>query len=171
MKQNEMCKKIIVIAIALLMTLEVSAQDMSGWRSPTNDELGDISWRKDDPALYLKGTGDFDGDGKQDSVSILVNDKENKMGLFVHLSSKPGKSIRLTEFEGKSWIQTRGVRIAPPGKYETACGKGYWECQKGEPGSLDLKLPAIDFFKEGSANHFFIWDKKARQFKSIDMSD
>ncbi len=172
MRQYAMCETIIVIAFALLMSLEVSAQEISGWRSPTKADLGDeIGWRKEDPALYLAGSADFDGDGKQDSVCLLVNDKENRMGLFVQLSKQPRKKIQLTEFEDKSWLKVMGVRIALPGKYKTACGKGYWACKKGEPESLNLKLPAIDYFQEGSANSFFIWDKKTRQFRRIWMSD
>jgi len=93
------------------------------------------------------------------------------MALYVELSSKPGQKIKLDEFDDKAWITVMGVTIAKPGKYKTACGKGYFECEKGEPAELNLKLPAIDYFKEGSANSFFIWDKKAKQFKRIWMSD
>jgi hypothetical protein len=165
-------KTIIVCAFALLLPFSVLAQEMSGWRVPTKAELADdTGWRKDDKALYLTAKADFDGDGKQDKVILLINDKKNKMGLFVELSSQPGKKIKLDEMDDKVWIQVMGVTVAKPGKYKTACGKGYWACEKGEPASLNLKLPAIDYFKEGSANSFFIWDKTTMQFKRIWISD
>ncbi len=154
------------------MPLGVSAQDNSGWRPPTKADLGDdIAWREKDPSLYLTAVGDFDGDGKQDSVSLLVNDKQDKMGLFIQLGSRPGKKIELTSFKYNSRVGLMGVRIAQPGKYRTACGKGYWACQKGEPEELNLELPAINFFKEESRNSFFVWNKKTRKFQRIWITD
>jgi hypothetical protein len=85
--------------------------------------------------------------------------------------ANPVKRIKLDEIDDKSWIDVMGVRIAKLGKYKTAFGKGYWDCKEGEPEALNVKLPAIDYFKEGSANSFFIWDNKTRQFKRIWMSD
>jgi hypothetical protein len=171
-EKNIMNTAIFVCVFALLMPFTISAQDMSDWRVPTKAELADeTGWRKDDKTLYLTAEADFDGDGKQDNVSLLVNDKKNSMGLFVELSSQPGKKIKLDEIDDKSWIQVMGVTVAKPGKYKTACGKGYWACEDGEPAVLNLKLPAIDYFKEGSANSFFIWDKKTKQFKRIWISD
>jgi len=115
---------------------------------------------------------DFDGDGKQDVARLLINGKENKMGLFVKLSSRPdGKEIKLEEFDDKSWIEVMGISVVKPGNYRTACGKGYFECKKGEPETLKLKQPAIDFFKFGSANSFFVWDGKDKRFHKIWMSD
>jgi hypothetical protein len=165
-------KTIILSVVVLMMPCALSAQDMSVWRTPAKSELTDASdWRKEDPELYLTAKADFDGDGKEDTARLMINAKENKMGLFVELGSHHGKKIRLDEIDGKSWIDVIGITVAKPGKYKTACGKGYWDCKKDEPEALNLKLPAIDYFKEGSANSFFIWDKKTKQFKRIWMSD
>lgn len=172
MSKIKIYKTTIVSAVALLIPLALSAQNMSEWRTPTKSELVDeTGWRKEDPNLYLAAKADFDGDGKQDVANLLINDKENKMGLFVELSSQPGRKIKLDEIINKSWIEVMGVTIAKPGKYKTACGKGYLDCQKGEPETLNLKLSAIDYFKEGSANSFFIWDTKKKKFNRIWMSD
>jgi len=172
MSANKIYKIIILSAVALMIPIALSAQDLSGWRTPNKSELTiDSSLRKEGAISLLTAKADFDGDGKQDEASLLINDKENKMGLFVELSSQPGKKIKLDEIDNKSWIEVMGITVAKPGKYKTACGKGYFDCQKGEPEELNLKLPAIDYFKEGSANSFFIWDKKTKQFKRIWMSD
>ncbi len=128
-----------------------------------------LGWRQSDKALYLTAKADFDGDGKQDTVRLLINDKKNKIGLFVELSSKPDET-QLAE-DDKTAIQVMGVTIAMPGKYKTACGKEYWACEKNEPAALNLKYPAIDYFKKESANSFFIWNKKAKQFERVWMSD
>jgi hypothetical protein len=161
---------IIISAITLLLPFNVMAQHTPDWRVPTKSDFADESgWRQNDKTLYLTVKADFDGDGKQDNVSLLINDKKNKMGLFAELSSLPDK-IKLAE-DDKTVIQIMGVTVAMPGKYKTACGKGYWACEKGEPATLNLKLPAIDYFKEESANSFFIWNKKTKQFERVWMSD
>jgi hypothetical protein len=172
MSKKKIYKKLCMGAFVLLIPLALSAQNIAGWRPPTQFELADhLGWRKEDPNFYIKAKADFDGDGKEDEARLLINDKENKMGLFVELSSRPGKTMKLDEFDDKSWIEVMGIMVAKPGKYKTACGKGYVDCQKGEPQELHLKLPAIDYFKEGSANSFFIWENKTKQFKRIWMSD
>jgi hypothetical protein len=170
MKRNKL--KLFVVALVLLLPLELLAQDSTGWRKPENKELGnDYSWRKEDPNLYLTAKADFDDDGKEDMAFLLINVKQNKMGLFVELTSRPGKKMKLDESDDKSWIEVMGIAVAKPGKYKTACGKGYFDCEKGEPKELSLKLTAIDYFKEGSANSFFIWDTKKKKFNRIWMSD
>jgi hypothetical protein len=92
MSNNKMYKNVIVSAFALLMPLDISAQDMSGWCAPTIAELADeTGWRKENTAFYSTAKADFDGDGKQDEVSLLIIDKQNEMVLFVELGSQPGK--------------------------------------------------------------------------------
>ncbi|HXX35768.1 MAG TPA: hypothetical protein VEM15_14965, partial [Thermodesulfobacteriota bacterium] len=128
-------------------------------------------WRREDPNLYLTAKADFDGDGKEDEAFLLINVNENKIGLFVQLSSYPEKKIQLDEIQNRAWLDVMGVTVVKPGNYKTACGKGYWACEKDEPPALNLKLAAIDYFKEGSANSFFVWDVKKKKFNRIWMSD
>jgi hypothetical protein len=154
------------------MPIALSAQDISGWRAPTTSELSDdFAWRKENANLYLKAKADFDGDGKEDEASLLINDKENKMGLFVTLFSQGKKSILLETIKDKKNIIGMGIKSAKSGKYKTACGKGYWDCKKGEPAELNLRMPAMDLFQYESANSFFVWDSKIKKFKRIWMSD
>jgi len=170
MKVNEL--PLSLVAFFLLFALESSAQHSTAWRRPNIKDLGDdYGWRKEDPNLYLTARADFDGDGKEDETFLLVNDKESKMGLFAQLSSLPGKKIKLDESDHKSWIEVMGIAVVKPGNYKTACGKGYWTCEKDEPAALNLNLPAINYFKESSANSFFVWDTKKKKFSRIWMSD
>jgi hypothetical protein len=173
MSKKEIYRALCLACFALLIPLALSAKDNSGWRTPGQSELkDDLGWRKEDPNRYLVVRADFDGDGKQDVARLLINDKDNKMGLFVKLSSLlDKKEIKLEEFDDKSWIEVMGISVVKPGNYRTACGKGYFECKKGEPETLSLKRPAIDFFKFGSANSFFFWDGKSKRFRKIWMSD
>ena len=173
LSENQKYKTFFVSVFAILIPLIVSAQDKSGWRAPTQSELSDsLGWRKKDPDLYLAAKSDFDGDGKEDIARLFINDKRNKMGLFVTLSSlKKPEPLLLEAIDDKQTIEVMGIEVAKPGTYKTACGKGYWACKKGESAVLKLENPAIDFFRFESANSYFVWDKKTKQFKKIWMSD
>ncbi len=168
-----MHKTLCIVAFVLLVSPALSAMDISGWRAPTQSELVEnLGWRKEDPNLYITAEADFDGDGKDDEARLLINDKENKMGLFVTLSSRKREGPLLLEtIDGKRTIKVMGIEVAKPGTYKTACGKGYWACKKDESSELRLTTPAIDFFTFESASSYFIWDTKTKKFKRIWMSD
>ncbi len=173
MSKEKTNKAICISLLMLLIPLYLAARDNAEWRSPTQADLGDdFGWRKENSDLYLTAKADFDGDGKEDEARLLVNDKENKMGLFVTLSSqKRGDPLLLDAIDLKQRIQAMGIEVAKPGTYKTACGKGYWTCEKGEPAVLRLKSPAINFFRYESGNSYFIWHNKTKKFKRIWMSD
>ncbi len=172
MSRNKIYKTLYTVLLVLLIPLVPSAGNISGWRSPTQSELADsLSWRKDNPNLYLSAKADFDGDGIEDEASLLIIDKENKIGLFVSLFSEGKKSILLQTIDDKRKIIGMGIKAAQPGKYKAACGKGYWDCKKGESVELNLKMPAIDLFQRESASSFFVWNNKIKKFKRIWMSD
>jgi len=161
------------IVFLFLIPLTVLANDMASWRAPDEAELGqNSSWRKESPDLYLMAKADFDGDGKEDVACLLVNDKKDKMGLFVILSSrKKAEPLLLEEMDHKNTIEIMGIEVAKTGTYKTACGKGYWTCKKGEVPRIRLHRPAIDFFRFESANSYFIWRASKKKFERIWMSD
>jgi hypothetical protein len=148
-----------------------------GWRYPTAEELSDEPERKDSPTKYIKAVADFNGDGIDDEAYLLKSTKFSGEGLLVRLSDKR-KGYRWLTLDTTDWGKEypkvnlgMGVAIAKPGKYKTACGKGYGDCEKGEPEVLKLNRPAIDYFKFESANSFFFWDDKTHKFKRIWISD
>lgn len=149
----------------------------TGWRYPSAEELSDELGRKDSPTKYTKAVTDFNGDGIDDEAYLLKSTTFSGEGLLVRLSDKQ-KGFRWVTLATIDWGKeypkvnlSMGVDIAKPGEYKTACGKGYWACEKGEPAVLKLKRPAIDYFKFESANSFFYWDDKTNRFKRIWMSD
>jgi hypothetical protein len=148
-----------------------------GWRYPTAEEWSDEPGRKDSPTKYSKAVADFNGDGINDEAYLLKSTKFSGEGLLVYLSDKQ-KGFRWVVLDTIDWGKeypkvslSMGVNVAKPGLYKTACGKGYFECAKGEPEVLKLKRPAIDYFKFESANSFFYWGDKANSFKRIWISD
>jgi hypothetical protein len=169
-----MNKKFYLMFVALLVPFILSANNAPPiWRAPTADELGqDSGWRNEDTDHYLLVKADFDGDGKEDVARLLVNDKDNKMGLFVTLAAAKNASPLLLEtIEDKRLIEVFGIAVAKPGRFTTACGKGYWDCERNEPEQVHLTRPAIDFFKYESANSYFIWNTGMKKFDRIWMSD
>jgi hypothetical protein len=143
-----------------------------GWRAPTVLETAyDIPIREQDPNRYLFTEADFNGDGKADMARILVNDKKNKMALFIFLSND-STALLLIELEDKSWVSRMGVSKLEVGEYPTACARGYGRpCKEGEPSVIILSNPAISFFQLESGSYAFVWEGSSDSFKRIWMSD
>jgi hypothetical protein len=170
---------IIIIVFSLLTSVSFAAEKITlpeGWRFPTAEELTYAS-RKESPTKYSKAVADFNGDGINDEAFLLKSIKFSGEGLFVRLSYKQ-KGFRWIQLDVIDWGKeypkvdlSMSVAIAKPGNYETACGKGYFDCKDGEPEVLKLRRPAIDYFRFESANSFFVWDEKMAKFKRIWMSD
>ncbi|MBT0894524.1 hypothetical protein KI811_11960 [Geobacter hydrogenophilus] len=165
------------IFLILLAANTVAASDVhvpKGWRLPTEKDMsGDwAEFRKDNPHPYL-AQADFNGDGIPDDAYIALAVNGKSWALFVNLNKKksPPKVLKLDEDNGETPPQRMGLDIAEPGTYKTACGKGYWECDKDETETLKLRVPAIDFYLFESANSFFWWDKKLGHFRRTWMSD
>ena len=111
-------------------------------------------------SLILR-VADFNGDGIDDEAYLVKSTKFSGEGLFVCLSDKQ-KGYRWLTLATIDWGEkypnvnlSMGVDIVNPGEYKTACGKGYYECEKGEPKVLKLNRPAINYSKFESANSFF----------------
>ena len=79
--------------------------------------------------------------------------------------------LMLEEYSGPSPIQRYSLELLKPGRYKTACGKGYFECKKDEPSELNLRLPAVDWVYIESADVVFWWDAEQMRFRRTQMSD
>jgi len=145
-----------------------------GWRFPVeSDYSGDWQTFREELLTPFHVGADFNGDGIIDEAWILIRTRSVGWGLFVFLSQKDGKTktIQLQERKRDGNPQRFGIKLVPPGKYKTACGKGYWECKKGEPEIVELSNPAFEFFLYESSSSIYFWDKKAKAFKQIFISD
>ena len=162
----------VLIFLAVLLSTVARAQDLpEGWRRPTRSESsGD--WRKKNPTRFVVVKGDFDGDGRPDVAELLVNPSTKQFALFVSLSSAQ-KWQMLNKPYDMAAFDRFGIDNPKPGKYETACGKGYgdYACAHGEPDWLKLTTPAIDFFYTESSESVFYGDTKAKQFREALISD
>jgi hypothetical protein len=160
------------IFLMLTLSTKVWAQELpKGWGRPTKSEASD-EWRNKSRSKFLVVIGDFDGDGKPDIAEILVDLSGKRWALFVKLQSS-GNWQRVGDENEIEWLGGMGIALVKPGKYETACGKGYGEefCAHGEPKYLKLSNDAIDLFKEESADSIAYWEQQAQKFRFVQMSD
>lgn len=145
----------------------------TGWRDPAATEIKGDDWRNKDRRKYLEVKGDFNGDGVHDIAKIFLKNDGSELGLFVFIAQKDltFKTYLLTTMNDPAAIHVMGIKKVSPGKYKTACGKGYWACGKDEKPEIRIKNDSIDFFTSESANSYFYWDKKTEAFKNIWISD
>jgi hypothetical protein len=164
--------KIILILISLNVQSQTNKLFPFGWSTTDrNDYFNEDSiFFKDKIPNYL--TIDMNGDKIDDQAWILINRSKNRFGLFVKLSSKKN-ILKLQEYPIKSKDNkiNMGISIVQPGKYLTACGKGYGNCKPEEPKEIEISKPSINFYLFESANSYFYWDENTKEFKHIWISD
>jgi hypothetical protein len=143
-----------------------------GWRMPNSLELSE-GWRLNAPDRNAIVHADFNDDGIADEAMILVSVKGERFGLFAYLSQTNSafKLYRVYVNKHVKELPAMGIEKVLSGKYMTACGKGYWSCKKGETPQIVIEGEAIHYFKTESASSYFYWDKKAKRFKRIWISD
>lgn len=161
----------VVLLIALASSSALAQALPTGWRRANPAEKASC-WRRKSPTRFFRVEGDFDGDGKADVAELLINPVEKKFALFVTLASTQHWQMLGEPFDLAD-LDRFAIDLVKPGKYETACGKGYDDsfCAHGEPDYLDLSHPAIDFIYTESADSIFYWHKKSASFREIAMSD
>ncbi len=93
------------------------------------------------------------------------------MGFFVCLATSNGCDWRRLEVMDIAFLDVMGIAKVTSGKYQTACGKGYWECGKDEPVTLVTRRDAIEFFKDESASSVYVYSPKKHLFRAIATSD
>jgi hypothetical protein len=160
----------IVLFLAAL-TGVCAAQEMpNGWTKPAA-KLTRQDFRRTDPNHFLLATGDFNGDGVPDKALLLVNQRTQTLGFFVCLTTETGCDWHRLETMDIAFLDVMGIAKVEPGQYETACGKGYWECGKDEPEKLSTKRDAVEFFKDESASSVYVYNPRTRKFFSVATSD
>lgn len=144
-----------------------------GWRFPNkSDYRGNWrKFRKDVPMPYHVRV-DLNGDKLVDDVWILIPTNGNGQGLFVFLGQRSGNSrvVQLDYSEGLA-PQSMYLSELEPGRYDTACGKGYWECATGEPAILRLVRPGVVYAMYESASSVFYWDTEKKEFTRVWLTD
>ncbi|MBN2200544.1 hypothetical protein JW777_01165 [bacterium] len=136
------------------------------------DDYTDEDIRFFNGALPNHAHGDFDGDDRRDHAFILIQKDEAKCGLFV-LPGSGGRIIKLHEMplsrrDGKIHA---GLSPVKPGRYLTACGRGFWDCGPDEPAELELTRSGVYFFIFEGPCSIFYWNENGRRYRRVPISD
>lgn len=157
-----------------LLFLPVAAHAVSpppGWRMPTgSDRTG--AWEGPDAPFHIQG--DFNGDGVPDEAWILFRNGSKSWAVFVFLHATDGtaRTVRLTEERNTPAQQFVLETIRPSSiAFRTACGKGYFECAKGEPLTIQFHLPSISVCSRGSSCSVYVWRPSPGRFQQVRMRD
>ncbi len=171
--------RIIVIAWILVLLLgfrpaigQFKTRLPTGWQVTEKSDYTDEDVRFFNGALPNVAHGDFDGDNRRDHAFILIQKEEFKCGLFV-LPGSGGQTLKLQEIplsrrDGKIHA---GLSPVKPGKYRTACGRGFWECGPGEPPELELTRTGVYFFFFEGHSSIFYWNENGRCYSRVSLSD
>jgi hypothetical protein len=153
--------------VVLLGAQAASVTPPKGYRFPVASDRGD------EPTQNFHIVGDFNGDSAADEAWLLPRTDDKGWAVVMFLGVKGGghKVLMLEEYSGPSPVQSYSLEVLKPGRYKTACGKGYWECKRDERPELNLRLPAISWVYIESANTVFWWDAKRMLFRRTQMSD
>lgn len=159
-------------ALLALATSQGGVVPPKGYRLPIESDYIDEwqAFRKELPEPFV-ARADFNSDGLLDEAWLLPR-LSGGFGLFAFMGSAEGapgvaRLAGATELKVQGW----GIEVVTPGRYQTACGKGYWDCEAGEPEVLVLTAPAVSFAKFESSNSIFWWNSKAGRFTRTRISD
>jgi hypothetical protein len=141
------------------------------WRRPSPAELSE-AWRDRDKDRFAVAIGDFDGDGKRDEARLVVSEDGQLLAVEVRLS-RSGKVTVIDQIEGTApgSIVRAGIGTLRASKYTTACGRGYYECPKGDSGSVTLKSDGIAFYFSESASYVLYLPPGQTTFRHVRLSD
>jgi hypothetical protein len=165
----------LIILIGLPLISKAQSIDLPlGWREVDVNEFKDtIDYQYRRPPLWsLRVYADFDGDGHQDAARYLAKKINQDFALFIttHPNGR-AKHKKFRSFLNIGYMSRTGIDLSSPGKYETACSKGYGSCRGIEPDYFSFTNPGIDFFTFESASSVIFWDESVGDFKEIWTSD
>ena len=144
----------------------------AGWEEVRRDAFNQ-SWRSASPNRFVRVAADFNGDHVEDKVLLMFNRSSGRVGLWVALTvgDRATNDHLLDEIPDVTEGSTMGIALVTPGKYKTACGKGYWDCDSTEAPEITVEHAAIRYFKQEGAESFWVWDADRRSMKRVWISD
>jgi len=146
-----------------------------GWRRPEADETAQ-AWRDGSEHRYLQLRADFTGDGLEDEAAFLVETPLVRLVLVLLEARKEtsAPTIHLIDDLGEvGLLESAGIDIASPGTHRVMCEKVSKKAcpAKDRKRPLEVRTPAIDYFKPESARRLFYWNPATQQLDQVWTSD
>lgn len=168
------------IALPILCSLLISSNIVNakpinvtppeGWSVATYEDAIDDWAEYDSPN---KVVADFNGDGKDDVAQILLSNKG--MGYRVIAEVTTGNTITQYTLDDSQDTrpQTQSIDLAEPSNevWESACQKGYWDCEDGEIRQFKITKPSIMHCYIEKACVLYMWSDRNNNFTKIRFSD
>ena len=89
-------------------------------------------------------SGDFDGDGRRDTLYLADEGDSGRVAVHVRLDTTDGeKDIRVTSFEASA-ADNADVRVVPAGQYNMDCGSAASRCSGKVSADNDSLILAMD---------------------------
>lgn len=163
--------KLLTLIFSLLSSSFLYAFDLSNWRTPELEDHIDDWAEYNAPHTVI---ADFDSDGIDDMAVILLPKVKKEGFNAVALVSNNGnnKLITLQRMDDVK-AQNMALELAEPSHevYDSACSKGYWECEEGEIRKFKIQRPSIYLCYIESSCSIFMWSKLKEGFVEIPLSD
>lgn len=159
----------LLLSLLLLLPTTAVGQPLRiprGWRLPRKAETLQ-SWRQSDPDRYLQVRARVMPQ-REGIVHMLVNKQNQRVGVFLFVQSS---RTRLLDTLPAGSLRGFGIKLLPAGRYETACGKGYYECGKGAPAFVESSDPLVCIFKTESTEAVYMWNPKRAVVVKVQLSD
>lgn len=162
--------------LLLIMALAVSACSAggspAGWRPATK---ADVWWqiisqkidRSSRPPADARQTlvADFDGDGREDRASLMVNSAKREVALWVFRQGAP--PAQLGEAMPVSDLVNLGLYPHKPGVVASACAKGYGADDAPCRPQVVSRWPGISLVYFEASSTAYWWDGKTFETEAL----
>lgn len=141
------------------------------WREATvEDEINE--WAEMSAHTVI---ADFDADGIKDVAKILLPKQSYQGFKVVSMVSNSPNEPKIFTLEAHDEIMAQSITISEAETsdkvWESACEKGYWECQVGEIRKFKIRNPSIYLCYEQASCKIFMWSHAKQEFIEVIMSD
>ncbi len=159
------------IALAASAAAAPPAPKADGWVAPDLDQLRKDAWRKGSPTAYARVKLDMDGDGLKDDAMLVTHPVRHSSALRICLASKNPQAPRnchiLGEVEDETGYEVMGLLVVAPGCHD------YFALDDGTEvdGRFCTRTEVLDYFREGSAASYYVYDRKTGTFNRYWYSD
>ena len=153
----------------------VSLNIPEGWRAPNKYDIkGDWEiYQKDDYKPY-HFINDFDQNGLLDEAWILIKNDNTSCGVWILLKTSDSQIDYLIEEVKITSISPQSLAIdeTKTGTFQTACGKGYYDCEPGNPSQIVITSPQLWYSPfESGPGYLAMWDRGEMIFKTYHITD
>ena len=152
----------VALAALLLAACQAPAPEVAGWRRLTGDEVRALTEARraehpEQPPPSTETRGDFNGDGHEDRVVLLVNETEKRFAPYV-FDGAGAPPVELAPGDTRERLYRYSLLALPSGAREAMCGDGALDSSDCRRGAESMRSPVIVFFEVDHDGSLFLWN-------------